>query len=661
MGPFDTQSGPDILGGLQRFSQGNSAASGMVNLGLSLFGQNAGQAHDAAVRDGMDAFAQQMQKSNGDPSVAMTNFVQTPEGHKLMAVQGAFQTFTDLVKTMIQSPPVMTQAPQGSVLTRYGKPYSPQGAGYTPPAPQPITTGSGQTTEVQQPGAGGNPKTTSTRSVLPSETQNTKYIFDHFADNLTPDGVKTLAMATLATTPLAQAQLQLEGLQRTGQIDEKAKQMMLSGQYSATPDAHVPGRFYITDKTKPPATPGAIQVMQVGGMGPNNTLSPSWATGAGRDPSTVFSGPGSQGSNFSPQPGTGIPPKQGAAVPPAQIQATAQKYGAPVEAVRQDGTIDPVQAYGPGVLPILGAGLPAIAQNRGGIIERWFHPSSTEQSTALTSQAEIANDSLQYLLLHTVPGNSRIKAMVEGALELGPEHEKWTDPQYATEQLIQMRSTFSAIARNNAEQIGSLKMEGVNPDNAEILRMTNENSNIKNILDFLPSEVALRNMLQGIRNGKIQVPSVAGAASTLGRATSEAVGAGARAVGLGGTIDKYNADVPGTVQKIENANMKQLRQMGLAKQYPNLDPAIKRAFDARIQALRGAGNVPASTPKASNFVPDNGTPQGPSVKQFTQNPAATASNPFERAKQQRKQTPFSSATSNISSGRVDNAFSQFGM
>jgi hypothetical protein len=664
MGPFDS-----VTQGLQNFSQGSSPAANMVGFGLSLFGQNAGQAQDAAVRDGMNQLAGHMQETGGDPARSMMKFVQSPEGQKLMATPGAFKALTSaFTKNFTNPPPVATQAGPGTDVTQNGQSLPLQGRpGYTAPNPQQQLTppGNASTSIQQRPGGG---STSNTTSQLPTDMQSLEHVIQNFGHGLTPDGLSQLALSTQAQTPFAQANLAVQGLVASKQITPQEAQMALSGQYSILQDKEIPGRFYIQDKFHPEN----IKMMQLGGFsrangsgdGGNGTLVPNWATGNMSSPQSMsstpqkgqtFNGPQAAGSNV---PGQQQQPSQ--ATP--QMQQTATKYKVPVESVQSDGTINPVSAWGPGVLPILGAGLPAIIQNKAGIVSRWFDPSNTEQSSGVVAQAEIAGDALQVLLGGMASGNSRVKIMIQNLLEMGPEHEKWNDPQYATDQLIQMRQTFEGMAQTNGTQIAQLKQEGIKADNEQVSKYAEQNTAIEKVLRFLPSTEGLMQMKEAIRDGKVRVPSIAGATSTVGKVTSQAVKSGASVLFGEGNADKLNGDAASTISKIGQASPKDLKS--LAREYPRLNPAIQRALDARLQELRSPGKPNAAT-QATPYSSEQ--PQGGTAQQFVknpENPMQTASNPFEIAKQsartQRSNMPFGGKNP-TSNQRVKGAFSQFGM
>lgn len=668
MGPFDA-----VTQGLQNFSQGSSAASGMVNLGLSLFGQNAGQAQDAAVRDGMNQLSGIMQETGGDPARAMMKFVQSPEGQKLMSTPGAFKSLTQqFQKTMINPPPVATAAPPGSVVTQNGQPYDlNNNKGYTAPNPDQQVTGPGQSSTSIQQKPGGT-STSATNSQLPQDMQSLEHVIQNFGKGLTTEGVNQLALATQAGTPFAQASLAINGLVSSKQITPQEAQMALSGQFSILQDKEIPGRFYIQDKFHPEN----IKMMQLGGFNQqqgagtesgNGSLVPNWATGNASSP---------QGMNSTPKPGQTFngpqasPQKQTQApiqVTP-QMTATASKYNIAPEAVQSDGTINPVAAWGPGVLPILGAGLPAIMTNKGGIVSRWFDPSNPNATTSTIAQAEIAGDALQYLATGLASKNSRLKTTIESILEMTPEHEKWNDPQYATEQLIQLRQTLEGSSDVNMRQIAQLKEEGIKSDNAQIAEYSTQNTAIERVLRFLPSTEGLMQMKQAILDGKVRVPSIADTMSTMGNVASTTAKAGASVLFGKGDADKLNSDMPTTISNINKASPKDLQT--LAREYPRLNPAIQRALDGRLQELRNTGKPNKQGPaqpatQATPYAQEQ--PQGGSVQQFTknpENPMQTASNPFEVMKQQartqRSQMPFGSKNPTPNQ-RVKGGFSQFGM
>lgn len=633
-------------------SQGNQWAQGRVQ--------------DAAVRDGMNQLGGLLEKNNNDPSRAMLDFVQSPEGHKIMAVPGAYKSLTEqFQKALIRPSPVSTPAGPGSVVTQQGQPYPLQGnPGYTPPSPEAINTQPGGNTQVYQNGPGGARNVQQINQPT-SESQHTDYIMKNFGQGLTQEGLSQLALSTLASTPYSQSILGIGNLVKSKQLTPEEGRVALSGQYSILQDKEVPGRFYIQDRIHPEN----IKMLQLGGFGQsgqngqgNGTLVPNWTTGPNSNPASISSTPQREGGN-STQSGMGQGQSGPITVSP-QAKSTAQKYNVPIESIQKDGTINPVAAWGRGVLPILGAGLPAIIQNRAGIVSRWADPSNKDAVTDTVKEAEIAGDSLQYLLGGLGQKNSRIKVLIDSILEMGPEHEKWNDPQYATDQLIQLRSTLEGQANVNAEQIKGLKMEGLKADNSLMADYSAQNTAIEKVLRFLPSTEGLQSMKQAIQDGKVKVPSLASAGSTIGRVTGQVLQSGANVLFGNGNADTWNNDTPGTVSKIQSANSS--RQLeSIAREYTRLNPAIQRALDAKLDALRSAGKPMQYAPK--------GAPkkQGPSVKQFLQNPSQEQTVKLRSGKEailppaNGQESPTYEGTSPFGNTainkRIGSAFSQFGM
>lgn len=92
------------VAGLQRFANGDSAASGIVNLGLSLFGQNPNRVSHAAAADGMQLLARLMEQNGYDRQRAWMAFVQSSEGQRIMCVPGALSLLTDWFNAMMALP-----------------------------------------------------------------------------------------------------------------------------------------------------------------------------------------------------------------------------------------------------------------------------------------------------------------------------------------------------------------------------------------------------------------------------------------------------------------------------------------------------------------------------------------------------------------------------
>lgn len=650
MGPFDNIIGqPTGSPPTNIFPGMTTDNSGIGQLVHSLgFGSTQEQQSGAALKQGMDQLSALMESNGRDPQRAMLKFVQSPEGQQLMAVPGAFKELTDqFQKAMIPPNPAATSLPQGTtgVITQNGMPMP---GGSQQQNPQQFVTGPGQRSDFAT-----NGQFTGKTVQNTTDSQSLDHVITSYGKGMDENTLNMLALGTQGQTPFQQMQLGISQAVNAKLLTPQEGSLALSGVIKIQKDDNIPGRFYVINSAT-----GAIHMQQLGGMmpapGSQPSLNNNWSSGPGADPSSLSAGPprpgqppapGQQGSNAAPASAIGTP----------QAMATAKKYNVPQEAIKSDGTIDPVAAYGPSSIIALGAGWPAIMQNNAGIIGRWFDPRNTDATSDLVSKAEIAGDSLKYLSVALASGNTRIKAIIDSVLEMGPEHEHMSDPIYATNQLIQLRNTLEGQARVNQTEQANNMNEGMKGDNALLQDSRRQNDAIQKVLGFLPSTESLQSMQQAIKDGKIQVPSVASAGSTIGRVTGSAISHGAQLLFGKSTTDELNSDVPGTITRIENATPKDLQAM--SRMYHGLDPAIQKAFDARIDAARKK-NTPAQAPApSSNFAPAES--QGPSTQQFLQNPVRTASNPAERAKQQGKQTPFSSATVS-DKARLNNAFSQFG-
>lgn len=597
MGPLDF-----LLGQSQQGSGGvnplTSAAAAMGN------DYSQSTVADAAVSQGMQQLGGIMQTMQGDPQGpqrAMLKFVQTPEGQQVMKTPGAFKQLIDTFQRSVIPPaPVSTAGGPGTTMTQNGQPMSQSGPGSVPAYPQQTQVGAGQQNITTQPGN----TQTSSMSNPTLDSQHLSYVMKNFGGGLTQDGVNQIAQSTLATTPYAAKVQGINGLVNSKQITPEEGQLALSGALEIKQDANIPGRFYSVNTAT-----GDISMHQLGQMQPgeNKSLNPTWTAGPGANPASMSSSPAQ----------TNGPPsmKPAANVGDPKVQALASKYGVPVEAVKADGTIDPIAAYGPSSIIALGAGFPAIAQNKAGIVTQWFSPTQYAQGTEMIAKAEQAGDALRYLSTALAPGNTRIKAMIDAVLEMNPEHEEMNAPLYASDQLLQLRSTLEGQATSNQTELTNNMQEGMKADNKLIQDARSENARIEQVLQFLPSSEALTNMKSAIKDGKISVPSMSSAISASSSAIGSAVSQGAKTLFGGNNADKLNDDTPGTITKIQGAtSAKQLKDSGVGNMYRQLNHAIQKAIDAKVKEFRSGGSV-------MQYGPGNGKPQGPSVKQFTQNPS----------------------------------------
>jgi len=90
--------------GLQSFANGDSGLSGIVNFGLTLFGQNPGRVSHAAAADGMQLLARLMEQNGYDRQRAWTAFVQSSEGQRIMCVPGALSLVTEWFNAVMALP-----------------------------------------------------------------------------------------------------------------------------------------------------------------------------------------------------------------------------------------------------------------------------------------------------------------------------------------------------------------------------------------------------------------------------------------------------------------------------------------------------------------------------------------------------------------------------
>lgn len=94
----------DGLVGLQEFSKGDSAASGLTNFGLSLFGQNPDQARTAAAAEGLKLLARLMEQNGYDRQRAWAVFIQSPDGLRIIRVPGALSLLSDWFNAVMAPP-----------------------------------------------------------------------------------------------------------------------------------------------------------------------------------------------------------------------------------------------------------------------------------------------------------------------------------------------------------------------------------------------------------------------------------------------------------------------------------------------------------------------------------------------------------------------------
>jgi hypothetical protein len=560
---------------------------------------------DVAVADGMKQLAGFMQSNNNDAAKAYMQFVQSPQGQQVMRTPGAFTALTDKFRAALTNPPpVATSAEPGSVVTQSGQPYALQGnPGYTPPNPQQINTPAGSTSDIYQNQPGGA-KPVGSRSVLPPGSQNMDHVVDQYASGWDRGVLGQIAMSSVASGDTAQQLTALQGLVNAKKMSPEMSQAIANGQMQVIEDKNIPGRFYTIDKFGLQAgQPGSITAHQIGGvmggsgMGAStsgSSLNSSWTGGPAAQPESFSSSPRPQG--WITQPGQ----QQGAISP--QASQMAVKYNVPQESIKSDGTIDVEKAYGAPAQLVLGAGLPAIMQNDMAHMVKWLDPRASAANSDTVRQAEIFADNLNFLSTRLVTGNSRLKGTLESIRELGPEHEKWNDPEYAVDQLSIMRTTLSNIARSNTVESNNMMNEGIRGDNERLSKLRDENTRIQQMLTFLPSDTALASMKQAMVDGKINLPTIGTAAATGANLVGSAASHVSNALFSGGSVDQWNGDIPGTVNKLQNATRTDLKNMG--SHYNDLDPAIQRAFDARRQQLlrggKGGPPNPAKGPAPSN-------------------------------------------------------------
>ena len=93
------------VAGLQHFANGDSAASGIADFGLTLFGQNPNGVRDTAAADGMQILTRLMEQNGYDRQRAWMAFVQSREGQRIMCVPGALSLLTDWFNSVMALSP----------------------------------------------------------------------------------------------------------------------------------------------------------------------------------------------------------------------------------------------------------------------------------------------------------------------------------------------------------------------------------------------------------------------------------------------------------------------------------------------------------------------------------------------------------------------------
>ena len=633
MGVFDVLNGSQTP---QNMMQNVAASQGNSYAQEQLAGAPQAQA--------MSEFSSYMQQNGNDPQRAMLKLAQSPTGMAMMRTPGAFKEFTENVqKALTPAQPQISSAPQDQNVfsTQYGKTST---VGPTP-NPQQYTTPPGNTSQFSTRGQAG-PQTTNPTT----EAQTFDHMIKNYGQNLTSDTVGMLATSSAAgVNGIAQRAPLADSLVKQGLLTSPEGEAFAGGLIDIQA-GKLPNSFFVINKANGQITPRFF------GMNDGSeSINPSWTGATVQDPHNLSSSPNvnQPQQNRSPQmyaPGQNSPagggmqqqpaPGPSGATQPAApnhamadpaspqarlvaAKASTDTYQVDPSAVRADGTIDIQKAYGTGAILVTGAGAPAIMSNNMGIMTHWIDPKTTDQLNDEIQKSEIAMSSLDYLSTNGLV-NGRQKAAVDAILEMGPEHEKWNDPIYASNQLIQMRQTFEGQIYSNQQEILNAKKEGLTADNETVGRWQEENVHLANVLRFLPSTEALQALKQGIQNGAVQVPTLGTTGAT---AAGLASSVGAHAVqGVFGSssVEKLNADPQGTIAAIQQASPKDLKQ--LAKIHKGLSPDIQAAFSARQQQLlqqlqpqRGNGGAPMQ------FAPSQGGKKPtPTVQQFTQNPTGGA-------------------------------------
>lgn len=635
MGPFD-----DVLGSLQQFSQGGSAASNMVGFGLSLAGQNPGYQGDKMQAQAMTQLSDLYKKNNYDPAKAMVDYVQTPEAHQLMAVPGAFKslikTFQDSVKNVNPLEAAGIPNTSSGVITRGGgaQPMMTQQAN-----PTGINTPPSTTTSFFQ---GGQPK--GTVQGMPEPFQNFKAFADNFGKGMPQSLIDNMAMLGASPNELAQRQVMAEIAKKQG-MNPQAADAWAQGRFNLLQIKDFPGLYFLQDAFNPQSL---VKVPVLGGAPLDSNSAGSSATGG--------TGAGNIPSGSPPVNPANTPTRQSANPADPRTQGIAQKYGIRPDAVNQDGTVDPVTAYGPGSLLALTSGLPAIIHQDAATIGQWFNLADKSAANELSQKGVAMQDGLQYLAMADL-GNQRLKAYSQSILDMLTGHEKESSPLHAIQQLENLRNVYTIQYNANKEQLTRMGPDSVGQPNQlpydkdTYLKLNEAQKHLENVLGFVPSNEALESMKRGIQDGVINAPTFATAAKSVKDVAGAAIGAGLHQLFGGKSIQDLNENPTDTIGKIKTANAKQLMELIKAGADPSnqLSDPIRKALSDRFEELRTQARAGKKTQggQALPYAPggNKALRQTPSVKEFTENPARTAANPYERNKQlQRsgvKETPFS--------------------
>lgn len=587
---------------LRSFAQGSSGLSNIVGMGLALTGQAGGPTtEDAAMANGVSSLTKEYSKTN-DPARAVVNWAQSPDGMSAMKIPGVLPRVLDQFRKSLQPLDVTgAQIGQGNagVINQGGV----GGQGKVQQGQTPIVQSrpAGSTSVISGPNGVSEGGTTP-----PEDVQS----FKDFA------GLSGLPSSTLS---------QIAGM-RTGNEDFSRRYAMgatllqqgadprwvqawQNGTVQMFKDDKIPNMYHWVDTLADPTHMHTV-IPQVEGVNSTPSMVPSW--------NNNFNTTSPENYSSTPKPGgQSMTGPQGVPGATAQVQHTAEKYNVPPESIKTDGTIDPVKAWGPSATFALGGGLPAMVQNVTAHMARWFDPTATSEGSEQVIQAEQGLQALQYMSTHLAEG-SRVKVMVDAALGMGPEHEKWDDPASAASQMIVMRTTLEGEARVEQEAIKNMKLEGVGADNAAIGDSTRKLYAIQKVLNFLPSSEALRSEKRAIQDGMIaNVPSISTAAK-------EGAGLVGKAIGTAtGTASAAPGNQQAYMEQIARAKSpKDLS--ALARRYGSLDPAVQSALDDKMLEFR-RGARPKAQPQTTPAM----QPQAPVP--FTPQSSASPGNPFAGA------------------------------
>ena len=265
--------------------------------------------------------------------------------------------------------------------------------------------------------------------------------------------------------------------------------------------------------------------------------------------------------------------------------------------------------------------IPSIIQDKARVVSQQLAPGDKTAMGEIVQQAGTMNEALEFLLLNN-KGNTRLQANIQAVKDLGTENEPMGSATYGVKQLKVLRNVAEGQIEINNSNMQDQLSGAVPKDPAEMSRLRDLNDHWQAILKFVPPESLLDSEEKAITDGRINVPTLGSAVGTVGKLGAGLFGAAAEGLGLTNQqVPKLNADVDGTIAQVQTAKtLSQFKRLGQIAGLPGLDPRIKQAITQRFEDQRNA----LTSGKPLQYAP-GGRPQGPSVKQFTQNPVQTKS------------------------------------